>query len=118
MIAMIDEAKALNVIKKYFYLLENTGSVSDSMMKKLSAYLFLVDFVEYVHSFLTEEDYVAIDKVLKRLFTGGGCLLPYSVFCANKAKLGRNEYMGTFRIRVTEITRTDRSTENDYLRTV
>jgi hypothetical protein len=56
------------------------------------------------------------------LFSTGGCLLPYPVFCTNRATLGRPHYMGTFKVRVTEAETaakgTKRITEDSYLRTV
>lgn len=83
-------------------------------------YSFLIDFVDYAHSFFDEEDYHKISLAMQRLFSDGGCLLPYPVFCANRITIGRNEYMGTMKIRKTEdvVGYDDRYTEDDYHRTV
>ena len=49
-----------------------------------------------------KEDYDAVDNALRKLFAGGGCLLPYSVFCVDRVTLGLNEYMGTLKNRISE----------------
>lgn len=98
------------------------------MMQRYFLYMFLLDFVDYTHRFFTDEDYNAVDNALRKLFANGGCLLPYSVFCVDKVKLGRNEYMGTLKVRKTEdhsidkdgknIGYTDRFTEDDFNRVI
>lgn len=119
---MIDEGKALNIVSKYFGFLESTGYVRADLMKRFFLYIFLLDFIDNTHSFFTEEDYDLVDKALRKMFSGGGCLLPYSVLCNNRVVLGKNEYMGTLRNRITETlsdpSETDRYTEDDYMRTV
>ena len=125
---VIDEGKALETTVKYFDILKNTGYVKPGMMQRYFLYMFLLDFVDYTHNFFTEEDYDAVDNALRKLFAGGGCLLPYSVFCVDKVTLGRNEYMGTLNNRITEdyavdkdgnnIGDNDRYTEDDIIRIV
>ena len=125
---MIDERKALGVTTKYFDILKNTGYIKPAMMQRYFLYMFLLDFVDYTHGFFTDEDYNAVDNALRKLFAEGGCLLPYSLSCVDKVKLGRNEYMGILRDRITEdhavdkdnkdIGNKDRFTQDDYLRTV
>jgi len=105
---MIDERRALETTSKYFDILKNTGYVKPGMMQRYFLYMFLLDFVDYAHGFFTDEDYNAVDNALRKLFAGGGCLLPYSVFCVDKVKLGRNEYMGTLKNRITEDATTDK----------
>ena len=78
--------------------------------------------------YFTEDDYDAVDNALRKLFAGSGCLLPYSVFCVDKVTLGRNEYMGTLKNRITEdhavdidgknIGDKDRYTEDDIIRVI
>ena len=128
MLQMIDEGKALETTVKYFDILKNTGYVKPGMMQRYFLYMFLLDFVDYTHGFFTVEDYNAVDNALRKLFANGGCLLPYSVFCTDKVKLGRNEYMGTLKVRKTEddsvdengkdIGYTDRFTQDDYHRVI
>ena len=128
MLQVIDEGKALETTVKYFDILKNTGYVKPGMMQRYFLYMFLLDFVDYTHNFFTEEDYDAVDNALRKLFAGGGCLLPYSVFCVDKVTLGRNEYMGTLNNRITEdyavdkdgnnIGDNDRYTEDDIIRIV
>lgn len=125
---MIDEGKALETTTKYFDILKNTGYIKPGMMQRYFLYIFLLDFVDYTHNFFTEEDYDAVDNALRKLFAGGGCLLPYSVFCVDKVTLGRNEYMGTLKNRITEdhavdedennIGGKDRYTQDDIIRIV
>ena len=125
---MIDEGKALETTTKYFDILKNTGYMNPGMMQRYLLYMFLLDFVDYTHNYFTEEDYDAVDNALRKLFAGGGCLLPYSVFCVDKVTLGRNEYMGTLKNRITEdnavdidgenIGDKDRYTEDDVIRII
>lgn len=124
---MIDEGRALDTTTKYFDILKNTGYIKPAMMQRYFLYMFLLDFVDYTHGFFTDKDYDAVDNALRKLFADGGCLLPYSLTCVDKVKLGRNEYMGILRDRITEdhavtennknIGDKDRFTQDDYLRT-
>lgn len=128
MLQVIDEGKALETTTKYFDILKNTGYMNPGMMQRYLLYMFLLDFVDYTHNYFTEEDYNAVDNALRKLFAGGGCLLPYSVFCVDKVTLGRNEYMGTLKNRITEdhavdidgrnIGDKDRYTEDDIIRII
>ena len=128
MLQMIDESKALETTTKYFDILKNTGYIKPGIMQRYLLYMFLLDFVDYTHNYFTEDDYDAVDNALRKLFVGGGCLLPYSVFCVEKITLGRNEYMGTLKNRITEdhavdidgrnIGDKDRYTEDDIIRII
>ena len=122
MLQVIDEGMALNTTSKYFDILKNTGYIKPGMMSRFMLYLFLIDFVDSTHRFFSEEDYNAVDNALRKLFSNGGCLLPYSVFCTNKVTLGRNEYMGPLKNRITENghdpSNADRYTEDDYIRVI
>ena len=128
MLQVFDEKTALDISKRYFNLLSKTGYARHDSVLRFLMYTFLLDFVDYTHMFFTEEDYDQVDRALRLLFAGGGCLMPYPVFCTNSAKLGRNEYMGTLKIRKTEdlsvdadgnpIHYEDRVTQDDKHRTV
>lgn len=128
MLQVIDESKALETTTKYFDILKNTGYMNPGMMQRYLLYMFLLDFVDYTHNYFTEDDYDAVDNALRKLFASGGCLLPYSVFCVDKVTLGRNEYMGTLKNRITEdravdidgknIGDKDRYTEDDIIRII
>lgn len=128
MLQVIDEGKALETTTKYFDILKNTGYMNPGMMQRYFLYMFLLDFVDYTHNYFTEDDYDAVDNALRKLFAGGGCLLPYSVFCADRVTLGRDEYMGTLKNRITEdhavdidgrnIGDKDRYTEDDIIRII
>ena len=128
MLQVIDEGRALDTTVKYFDILKNTGYIKPGMMSRFMLYLFLIDFVDSTHRFFSEEDYNAVDNALRKLFSNGGCLLPYSVFCTNKVTIGRNEYMGVLKNRITEdlavdengnsIPNKDRYTQDDYIRVI
>lgn len=122
MLQAIAEDRALKTLDTYFSVVEKTGYVKDNVLDRFMMYLFLIDFVEFTHDFFTESDYNTVADALATLFTTGNCMLPYPVFCANRIKLGRAHYMGTFKVRVTEAPRavdgTKRITEDDNLRTV
>lgn len=102
MLRLIDEGKALEIQNRYYSILEKTGYLKHDAVLRFLIYLFLLDFVDYTHSFFTEEDYKKIAKALGILFSGGNCLMPYPVFCVNRITLGRPEYMGQIRVRKTE----------------
>ena len=128
MLQMIDEGKALGVVNMYFEILKKTGYMKPAVMQRFVIYMFLLDFVDYTHRYFTEEDYNAVDNALRKLFAGGGCLLPYNVFCVDKVTLGRNEYIGVLKNRITEdhavdengrrIGNVDRYTEDDIIRVI
>jgi len=128
MLQVFDEKTALDISRRYFNLLSQTGYVRHDSVLRFLMYTFLLDFVDYTHMFFSEEDYNQVDKALRLLFAGGGCLMPYPVFCTNSATLGRNEYMGKVKIRKTEndavdkdgndISYSDRYTQDDQPRTV
>lgn len=122
MLQVIAENKALSILKRYYTQVEKTGYVKHELLCRYMKYLFLIDLVEYTHDFFTQKDYNIVAEALAKLFSDGGCMLPYPVMCANRAKLGRAHYMGTFRLRVTEgdrlAERDKRITEDLQLRTV
>lgn len=120
MLQMINEGNALNIHERYFTILEKTGYIKPNSMVRFLAYQFILDLVEYGHAFFTEEDYDKVNAALEFLFSNGGCLLPYQVFCTNRVTVGRNEYLREMKIRKTEDASDylDRYTEDDYHRTV
>lgn len=122
MLQVIAEKKALDTLKRYYNTVDKTGYVKHEVLCRYMKYLFLIDLVEYTHEFFTQKDYDIVAEALSKLFSDGGCMLPYPVLCANRATLGRAHYMGTFKVRSTEGERVrDRSkriTEDEHLRTV
>lgn len=120
MLSLIDGQRALKVYNRYFSQLENTGYVKPDLVRRILVYSFLLEFVDYTHMFFDEDDYNRIAAVLRVLFSDGGCLLPFPVFCTNRVTLGRNEYMGTMKVRKTEDDSgyDDRFTEDDNYRIV
>lgn len=122
MLQAIAEDRAFKTLGTYFSTVEKTGYVKHETMLRFMMYLFLIDLVEYTHEFFTDKDYNTVADALAKLFSTGGCMLPYPVFCANRATLGRNHYLGTLKLRVTEAepasAGTKRITEDDNLRAV
>ena len=78
MIEVIDSKNILSHIETYFNTLKHTGYVKDSMNYRFLLYLFLYDFMETFYPMLGDEEYKLIDRLLVRLFSDGGCMLPYS----------------------------------------
>ena len=114
--ALFNENTALRTLSGYFSVLENVGYVKHKTVSKFVMYLFLLDFVDYAFNYLTEDDYELIIRAMKRLFTNGGCLLPYPLFCTNRLTVGKDEYMGRLRVRITQ-NNIDRVTEDsEYYR--
>ena len=95
---LTDDKTMLSVVDNYYATLEKTGYVKHGTVVRLLAYEFLVDFINNTFFFITEEDYQMIDSLLKKLFTNGGCLLPYPVFCTNRVKLAGYGNDGIVRI--------------------
>ena len=107
MLAVTNKKIALGQILKYYDTLEQTGYVKHDISRRFLIYLFLIDFLDWTYDFITDKDYNVINNALNVLFSTGNCLLPYMVFCANraqigKAKVGRAHYMGLTHFRITE----------------
>ena len=120
MLPLVNDAAALKVTSRYFTYLDKTGYMKHDTVMRFLAYQFLLDLLEYTHPYFEEEDYNLLGAALSSLFTNGGCLFPYPVFCHNHATLGKDEYMGTAKIRKTEDLSgyEDRVTEEGEFRTV
>lgn len=115
MLELIENEKALALMDRYFTLLGQTGYVKSNTVHRYLLYLFLIDFVDTIFFFLSDEDYAEIDKLMTSLFSGAGCLLPYKLNCQHHAVVGLPTYMGFMTKRVTESDE-DRITEDEYLR--
>lgn len=115
MLGLISEVKASEIVKGYLDELYSVGYVKKGIADKMLAYLFLIDFIDGTHAFITEEDYRKIEEMMSVLF--GNCLMPYPVFCANHATLGTTDYEGDFILRKTEVGDNNRITEDENYRT-
>ena len=98
--ALINDEKYLSLIDNYYLVLEKTGYIKQGTLERLLMYEFLVDFVNDVAFFITDKDYAMIDELLRKLFTNGGCLMPYPVFCTNRVELAK--FRGDGNVRITE----------------
>ena len=115
MIELIENEKALALVNRYFTMLGNTGYVKQKTVSRYLLYLFLVDFVDTLYFFMTDEDYDKVSTLLTSLFSGAGCLLPYKLNCSQHAVVGLPTYMGYVTTRNTEDNET-RITEDEYTR--
>ena len=118
MLRVATDNKVLEALDNYLELVTKTGYVKGGMTNRLLAYLFLVDFTETLSIFFNDEDYRTVSEALGKLF--GNCLLPYPVFCTNRAKIGMPYYMGVLRNRITEdmLDNLDRYTEDEIIRVI
>lgn len=87
MLSVVDNNKLLSVVDGYYSMLEKTGYVKHDTVIKLLVYEFLAEFIQEAAFFITEEDYLKIDELLRMLFSNGGCIMSYPVFCTNRTKL-------------------------------
>ena len=99
--------KILNILNGYYQMLSGMGHVNYAQKQNMLIYLFLVDFVESVYDYFTDEDYALMIKALKRIFTNGGCLMPYSVFKQGRLFVGNvthgaAHYIGDVHLRASE----------------
>jgi len=85
----LEENRVLERIEAYFEMLKKMGYVKHGTTSKYMLYVFLYDFVETVYDFMTEEDYETVSNVLRGIFSGSDCLLPYQDFdeARSKAKI-------------------------------
>ena len=118
MLSLINDKIANNILKRYYSQLEKTGYVKETSVKRMLVYLFLIDFVDNTFWYLEDKDYTYISRLMNFLFSNGDCLLPYPVFCTNRAVLGRDGEPMRARLRITEDLsgNIDRITEDDELR--
>lgn len=99
MIEIIRKDKAVTVVNKYYKLLAATGYVKRASVRRLIIYLFIINLIDWTFPYISDGDYVAIDKALVRLFSEGGCLFPYSILpfdgkMIHMLKLGESYYTG------------------------
>lgn len=122
MLQIVAEKEAFGALNKYINILRKTGYTGPGVYKWFLLYIFLIDFLEYTHDFFSDDDYVAVTDAFSKLSGMSGCLVPYPVFCTNRATLGRAHYIGPFKVRVSEAERVadriKRVTQEGDLRTV
>lgn len=116
MIEIINSAAATSYLDRYFEAAKKLGYVKPSVTKRFMAYAFLADFVDTLYYFLTEKDYCEIEDAMLNIFSNAGCLLSYSMFCTQKAKIGKP--FGSVAFRGTETRSNIRATEDNKLRKV
>lgn len=118
MLNVINKSKAMPIVKRYYTKATVTGYVAHPLVKRMMAYMFLIDFIETLYPYFEDDGtYRLIDMAMVKIFTDGGCIFPYEATHANYLQIGKAHYMGNSSLRIT----TDnimRETENDYLRRV
>ena len=117
MIEVVNSKAASAYLDKYLTLVQKMGYVRPpTLVNRFLAYTFLVDFVDTLYYFLTEKDYCEIEDAMLNIFSNAGCLLSYSMFCTQKAKIGKP--FGSVAFRGTETRSNIRATEDNKLRKV
>lgn len=117
---LISKEKASGILARYHRMLETTGYAKRDYVVRILMYLFLIDLVEYTHLYITEKDYKLLELGFTKLFTNGGCLLPYPTsFCNDKSICGESnnvlvDYAGS--IRINEQASAARITNDDIVR--
>lgn len=106
-----------DILKNYYKVLQNVGYVKHDTMCKIMAYLFILDWLDDIASFVGEEDYDLIKKALRTLFVNGDCLFVYPVFSLVRTILGSADNEGLIYPRIDE-EGTLRSSEDDILRII
>ena len=101
-------AHAYNLLERLTY----SGYVGRGTMKRFLRYFFLIDMIDFFYPYITDRDYDHIINVLQKTFGAGDCLLPYPMFCSNRAMMGMPAYMGTAKSRITEVNSQLRITED------
>ena len=110
------------IVKRYYTKAAVTGYIAHPFVKRMMAYMFLIDFVETLYPYFEDDGtYRLVDRAMVKIFTDGGCIFPYEAIHANYLQMvdavGKAHYMGNSILRIT----TDgimRDTENDFLRRV
>lgn len=131
MTSVIEYSKVASLLGGYYNRLGQTGYVSKGITCKFMVYLFVVDFVNAVHDFMSSTDYCMVESLLTDIFANGGCLLPFEPGAINTAyftgvdvvniTIGAPRWMGNGSYsRVTEDvqTETDRITEREQFRSI
>lgn len=116
MIEIINSKSAVNYLENYYNALKRMGYVKKPVMYRYLAYAFLVDYVDTLYYFLSEKDYCKIEEAMLSIFRNADCLLTYSNFCLQKAKIG-NPY-ASVTLRGIETRANLRATETNNLRKV
>ena len=81
MVKYITDKNLKNVLDNYYNLLSSMGYVKHDVVQRILLYTFLLDFLEKVGCYMTEDEYDLLSSVHRKLSAGAGCLLPYPVFC-------------------------------------
>ena len=89
MLAVTNKKIALEHMSKYYDMLELTGYVKRDISRRFLIYMFIIDLLDCVYNYITDEDYNVINNALNVLFSTRNCLLPYVVFCTNRAQIGK-----------------------------
>lgn len=88
MVEVLEHKEATRYLQKYYDFLENTGYVKEKVTDSYLLYLFLVDFVDMLYMYMSDEDYSEIEQLLVEQFSAGYCLLPYPRFCSQCVTVG------------------------------
>ena len=115
---IVSDKRLKTILSNYYQMLGARGYVNPAAVDRIIIYLFLLDFIDSFAYFINDKDYDLINKVYRRIFSDGCCLMPYPVFNTKRATMGLSTLMGDFRFRWTEEDSEDTSriTEEDINR--
>lgn len=116
MLEVLEHKKAVAYAEKYFDKLTSTGYMKKGTTKDYLRYLFFIDFIDFMYTFISDKDYDCITRVLQRLFSKGDCLLTYPMFCQRRSIIGQPRYTGIASVRSVETFDNIRTTETGNLR--
>lgn len=86
-------------LNRYFTVLEKTGYVNDSDVKKLILLQYIQEFLNTFQSCITEDDYRIISRIMDCL-AGSSCLIPYKQF--KQSVISNAYYLNPICTRITE----------------
>lgn len=115
----INRNKAMSIVKRYYTKASVTGYVAHPFVKRMMAYMFLIDFIDTLYPYFEDDrTYRLVDMAMVKIFTNGGCIFQYEAKHANFPQIGNTHYMGNGILRITADNTTMREMENDFLRRV
>ena len=84
---VLNAKKVHNTLTNYFAMLRNTGFASKAATRRVLAQILLNEWMNSDMSyFMEEKDYNIIAHAVRNIT--GDCLIPYTNYCTQKAKVG------------------------------
>lgn len=118
MIELFNNNILLGYVDDYYNRLSRVGYVKDKTTLNYVLYLFLVDFVDTMYVYISEDDYKKLEKAISKIFFEHDCLLSYKTFSSVRAKIAGPYYMGNGNMRIDESDNVPKSGEMKEIRGV